>query len=410
MFIALALVMLGNGLLGTQVALRAELADFSTSVTGVVMAAYFAGFLFGALGIPRFVLRVGHIRVFAAMASLASVAALLFALWVDPWAWAFMRLLTGVAMSGLYIVTESWLNDLAENATRGRLLSAYMVVSMGGFAAGQLLLNVADPQSFELFVLASVLVSLAVIPVTMSASAAPHFGVSGSLSLREVWRRAPLGIAGGFSQGITGGALLALGAVFATRSGMPVDRIAVFMSLAIAGSVVLQWPIGAMSDRLNRRSAILLVSLGAAVAAIGAVSVDPGGGSLLLIVFVLGGFVYPLYSLNLSHINDNLPQGSAVAASSLYLAVNGSGAVLGPIAGALAIEAFGPEGLFWMIGAVQSLVVVFAGIRLVVRRTIPSERHRRFAMVPARSSPIVAQMAVHRDRGVQDDPGPGSPQ
>ena len=225
--------MLGNGLLGTLLGIRAETAGFQTTVTGLVMGAYFAGFLAGSQLAPRFLDSVGHIRVFAGLASLASTAALIHALAVNPPLWAGMRLLSGFCMAGLYVVAESWLNDEATNENRGRLLSAYMVVMMGGIAASQLLIGVADTESFTLFVLSSVLVSMAIVPIALSASRAPDFTFRVTLRFREVWNVAPLGIVGGAVTGMANGALVGVGPVYATIVGMSPERVAIFIGTLV---------------------------------------------------------------------------------------------------------------------------------------------------------------------------------
>lgn len=397
LFAAVALVMLGNGLLTTLIGVRAELEAFPTLGTGLVMAAYFAGFLVGAWIVPRFVVSVGHIRVYAALASLASTAALVYVLWIDPLSWLLFRLITGFCLSGLFIVPESWLNEAATNSNRGRLLSIYMVVVMGGIAAGQLLLNLADPGSFVLFVTSSVLVSLAIVPVTLSASPTPDFRVPSNLPIRRVWEAAPLGVIGGLGHGVSSAALLSMGAVYASRVGMSVPRITVFMGLAIAGSVALQWPLGALSDSMQRRVSILLVSLASVVVAAVATVVEPTSPAMLAVVFLLGGLTFPLYSLTLSHISDNMPSGSTVGVSSLYVFVVGTGSILGPLAAAAAINGLGPNGLFWTVAIVQGLVALFGLARIGVGESMAVERQLGYSLAPARSGAIIIQLA-HRHR------------
>ncbi len=393
LFTAVLLVMLGNGMLGTLLGIRAEIEGFSTTTTGVVLAGYFTGFLVGAWAVPRFVVSVGHIRTYAAMASLASTAALVHIITANAVAWGVARLVTGFAMSGLYIVAESWLNDPATNENRGRLLSVYMVVVMGGIALSQLLLTVADPAGFVLFILASVLVSVAVIPITLSVSPTPQFEFTEHLSVRRIWEAAPLGVIGGFGQGVGVGAWVSLGAVYAARVGMSVGRIALFMATAVVGSVVLQTPIGAVSDRIPRRRAILAVSALAAGASVLMTGIDPLGLPAFAVVFVIGGLIFPMYSLALSHINDHVPAGSAVSVSSVYLFFTGTGAILGPIVAAVVIDRSGPEGLFWTIAVVNVAIVLFAVLRITTREGLPVEQQRAFTMVPARAGTVILQVA-----------------
>jgi MFS family permease len=273
-----------------------------------------------------------------------------------------------------------------------------MVVVMGGIAAGQLLLNLADPDSFVLFVTSSVLVSLAIVPVTLSASPTPDFRVPSDLPIRRVWKAAPLGIIGGLGHGVSSAALLSMGAVYASRVGMSVPRITAFMGLAIAGSVVLQWPLGALSDSMQRRVSILLVSLASVVVAVVATAVEPTSPAMLAVIFLLGGLVFPLYSLNLSHISDNMPTATTVGVSSLYVFVVGAGSILGPIAAAAAISGVGPNGLLWTIVIVQGLVALFGIARIGVREAMAVERQLRHSLAPARSGAVIIQLAHRHQR------------
>lgn len=393
LFAAVLLVMLGNGMLGTLLGVRAELEGFSTTVTGVVLAGYYMGFLAGAWGVPKLIGTVGHIRVYAALASLASTATLIHIMTSNPIAWGAARLVTGFALSGLYIVAESWLNDRATNETRGRLLSVYMVVVMGGIAVAQLLLTVADPSGVTLFVLASVLISVAVIPITLSATQAPELFPSAGLPIRRIWRAAPLGLYAGFGQGVGVGALVSLGAVYAQRIGMSIDRTAFFMAIAIVGSVVLQPPIGILSDRIRRRRAIVLVATLAGAASLWMVSLDGTSNLALVVVFLIGGLVFPMYSLALTHVNDQVPTGEAVDVSSVYVFFTGFGAILGPILAAVMIDVIGPNGLFWLVAAVNISIAVFAVVRIAVREGVPVHDQLSYLFVPARAGTVILQVA-----------------
>ncbi|MBC8240713.1 MAG: MFS transporter, partial [Alphaproteobacteria bacterium] len=215
LFLGLGLIMLGNGLQGSLLGLRASLEGFGVTATGLVMSGYFIGLLAGAAIMPKLVARVGHVRSFGAMASLASTSILVHVVVIDPWIWWGMRFVTGFAYAGLYIVTESWLNDASENSTRGQLLSFYMLISLGGMAGGQFMLNIANPSSYELFVLISLLVSIAVIPILLSVSKAPDFNTSESVGILQLYQVSPLGVFGMLVNGIMMGAIFGMGAVYA---------------------------------------------------------------------------------------------------------------------------------------------------------------------------------------------------
>ena len=292
LLVGMAFLMVGNGLQGALLGVRAQIEGFGFAVGGAVMAAYFVGFLFGTAVAVRFLAAVGHIRVFAALASTASSAAILHVVWVNPITWALLRLVFGLCLAGLYVVVESWLNDMATNANRGRILGGYMVVMMGGLGTGQLLLISGDPASFELFVLVSVLVSLALVPITLSATTAPPLVVPEPLSLRQLVATIPTGAVTAFWAGAAHGTLLGLAALYAKSEGLSDVRIALFTAAAPFGCVVLQWPIGWLSDRVSRRGVIGLAAVAAALAAGVSLLTTPGSALSLLFMFLFGGFTF----------------------------------------------------------------------------------------------------------------------
>ena len=409
LFSAILFVMIGSGVLNPLIGIRAELQGFSTPTTGLVLSFYYIGFLLGAWLAPRLVVHVGHIRVYAALASLASTSTLVYIVTPSATAWAGSRLITGFAMSGLFIVAESWLNDATTNRTRGRLLAAYMVVLMGGLALGQLLLAVADPSGIALFVIASVLISLAVIPITLSAAPGPQLVLSSKLPIRQVWEAAPVGIAAAFGQGAGVAALLSLAAVYSTRTGMSIDRTALFLASAVLGSVVLQGPIGVLSDQAGRRRVITSVAALCSVACLAVPVVAPLGWKALLASFVVGGLAMPMYPLALSHINDRVPPGSAVGVSSVVSFITGVGAILGPICGALAMEVFGAGGLFLFIGAVYAAITAFTIMRILTHEGVPVKQRRAFTMIPGRAGAVILYAARRGRRADRQPAGQRTP-
>lgn len=398
LFAAMGLLMLGNGLLGTLLGIRSELEGFATAATGAIMASYYVGFLFGSRIAPKTMERVGHVRVFAALASLASASPLVHSVFVTPAVWGAMRFVFGFCMAGLYVVAESWLNQAATNRTRGRLLSVYMLVMMGGLSLSQLFIGVAAPTGFKLFVLASLFVSLAVVPISLSQGRAPAFHAPETLSATKVWQVAPLGIVGGIGAGLTSGALVGIGPVYATRVGFTSTEVALVIGAALLGSLVWQWPIGLMSDHIPRRRAVLLVTaLGAIVAGAGAQVDTPSLAYLLALMFFLGGLTFPMYSVVLSHINDIISYNQAVAASSLYVFVAGLGAILGPLLAALAIEAIGVSGFFVVIGGTHALVAIYALARITVKpSTLSPEEQTPWRPFPARAGVVLARLTKAR--------------
>ena len=404
LFLGLAFFQLGNGLQGTLLGVRASLEGFSTQITGLIMTAYFVGYLAGSAVGPRLVKNVGHIRVFAALASVMSGAVLLHVVFIDPSVWIGIRALAGFAVAGLYVVVESWLNDAATNETRGQLLSVYMVIVLGGMATGQLLLNLADPAGFVLFILLSVLVSISLVPIALSASRAPHFETPAHVSWRALYEVSPLGVFGCLVVGVAHSTLIGMGAVYATASGMPVANISLFMATALAGGVVLQWPIGRLSDTFDRRTVITVVTLLAAVAAVaGALVADHSPRLLLVAIFLFGGLSFAIYSLCIAHTNDHLQPQQMVAASGALILVTAVGLSAGPTLAAFMMSAMGPNGFFWCLAAAHGLIGLFALYRMTRRGPVPEDEQHLYVPIPARSTPMAAtitsaEVRDHRDR------------
>lgn len=394
LLLGIALLKLSIGLHGSLLGLRATLEGFSAGSTGLVMSAYFLGFLVSFLVTPKLIMRVGHVRVFAALASLASVAVLLHAIFVNSVAWGFFRLVTGFCYAGLYMVAESWLNDKANNETRGRILSIYMLVQFVGMAGGQLLLNVADPEGFKLFVLVSALVSLALVPILLSVAPVPHFETTSHIGLKTLFSLAPLGVSGAFGSGLASGALLAMGSFYATKIGFSVGETSLFMGAAILGGGILQWPIGRLSDHINRRTVITVTTFLAAITAAWASMVSIHPGPLLFgVIAIYGGFSLPLYSLCSATTNDNLNKDQMIASGSALILISGVGSVLGPILVAQFMTLMGPSGFFWFFVVVHSLVGLFAIFRMTVKAPIPVEDQAEYMSIPPRGTPMATVLA-----------------
>lgn len=405
LLIGVALLMAGNGLQGSLLGVRTESEGFSLTATGVVMACYFAGFLVGSRSAERLLGQVGHIRVFAALASSASAAVLMHALFISPVTWGLMRFVTGMCMAGLYVVAESWLNDMATNATRGRLLSAYMVATMGGLTAGQFLLEVADPEGFELFVLSSILVSASLLPVTLSASSTPPAGVPEPLSFRELARHVPTGVLSAFWVGTSTGVLIGLGAVYAVAADVPDNRISTFLAAPLVGSFMLQFPIGWISDRISRRTVMLWVAAFACGLAAVLATVSPGSWLAIGLMFFLGGTVFPLYSLTIAFTADWLPQSQLTASSAALVRVNGIGAVFGPLAAAPLMALASPAMFFWVMVVTHGVIVAYISWRVVFRDALPAERQGAFVAYPARASAVASNLIGRRRRSKYAESG-----
>ncbi len=368
LLLGVALIMLGNGLQTSLLGLRAADEGFATAATGLIMSAFYVGFLAGSRYTPRIVASVGHIRVFAAWASMASVAILLHGLWVHPVPWTLFRLLTGFCYAGLYVVAESWLNDRADNQTRGQILSAYMVVQYLGLAGGHLLLNLSAPSELVLFVLTSALISLSLVPISLTTSATPPTERQESLRLRQLFTLSPLGVVASVGAGLSTGALLGMGAVYAEGVDLTVTEVSFFMAALILGAALFQFPLGRLSDRLDRRRVILGLNLVACAALLAALAAVGHSTALTLaLIFCVGGVTLPVYALGVAFTNDDLRPSQMVAASSSLVLLFGLGASLGPLAVAAAMALVGPGGFFCAIAAMHAIIAVFALIQTLRR-------------------------------------------
>jgi MFS family permease len=364
------LLMVGNGVQGTLLGIRGAIEGFTTFEMSVVMSAYFLGFLGGSRLAPAMIRQVGHVRVFAALGSLISAAMVLYPVMVDWTAWTGLRVLIGFCFAGIYITAESWLNNSATNETRGQALSLYMIVQMIGIISAQALLNAGDPSGFLLFIIPSVLVSLAFTPILLAATPAPMFEATRRLPYRTLFRLSPLACIG---MGLTGGvysAMFAMAAVWGTLAGLSVAQISIFVGAMYGGGLVFQYPIGWVSDRVDRRRLILLLAaVGAVAMAIPAFLPVPFLGLVALSV-ALGGIVNPIYSLLIAHANDFLTSEDMASASAGLLFINGLGAIAGPLVTGWLMGYFGPPGFFLFIAVLLGLLAGYAAWR-TTRRAAP---------------------------------------
>lgn len=394
LFAAMGLLMAGHGLTSTLIGIRAGIEGFRPAMTGLVLSGYYAGFLAGSLAAAPTIRRVGHIRVFAGLASLASVAVLVHVVRADPLAWLVLRVLSGVCLSGLYVVTETWLNGVATNTTRGGMLAGYMVVVTGGLASGQLLVPVADAGGFAAFVLASVLVSLAVVPVSLASVQTPDVPDPVPLSLRDLMRAAPLAGVGAALSGFLSAAVVGGGVIFAAEAGLGQGATSVLLFAALLGGLGLQLPLGRWSDRIDRRVVIAGAGATGALVAAGAGIIGPDRlGPLILLMTIAGGMAFPLYSLSNAHLNDYLADGTRVAAGARMVLVNGMGAIAGPVVVATAIEATGPAALFGILAGVYLTVAAFAVYRISRRAPASEDERSSYVAVPMGSSMTIATLA-----------------
>lgn len=386
------LLLVGNGLQGTLLGVRGGIEGFDASTMAWVMSAYYVGFLLGSWRATTLIARVGHVRVFAALASLISAAFLIYAVAPNPWVWIAMRVLVGFAFSGVYVVAESWLNDAATNETRGKALSLYMVVQMIGIISAQFLLNLANPADYTLFVVMSVLVSLGVTPILLTAGNAPAYRLTKPMSLGELFRISPLGCVGTFLLGGVFAAIFGMASVYGTVTGLSVAEISAFVAAIYTGGLAFQVPVGWLSDRMDRRKLILALNAAGAVITLGGAAFAGNYAVVLALGFVIGGVANPLYSLIIAYTNDFLDPSDMAAASGGLLFINGTGAMLGPLVIGVLLTRFGGWGFFGFVGGLFALMGAYAAWRMT-RRAAPEETSGAFTTVLPTASPVALEVS-----------------
>jgi len=395
LLLAMFVFMGSHGLQFPLLQLRGSAEGFPLDVIGRIMSAYFVGFLIGSVLVPRAVPMVGHIRVFAACAALASTTILVQAIVVEPVTWFAMRLLTGICYSGLYIVAESWINDKATNRNRGQLLSLYLMCQFAGIAIGQYLITVADVRGIELFIIASSLLGLGVLPILLTRQASPEIRPSAPMGPIRLLGRAPLAVIGVLLVGVGQGSYGNLGALYGEAMGLSVEAIAHFLAFAIIGALVFQWPVGRLSDRIDRRIVLAVASLAAAGLALGAVALGAAGlatsGLLPLVSFLFGGAIFPLYAVLVATANDRLQTDERVAAAGTLLLLFGIGGALGPVLISITMTKIGPAGFFVCQALLFGLIGLYALWRMT-QAEAPAQEHAAEAVLP-NTTPMAAEAA-----------------
>ena len=382
LLLGMMFLMVGNGMQGTMMGVRGALEGFSTLDLSLITSAYFLGFLGGSRIAPDFIGRVGHVRVFAALGSLVSAALILYPAITYPWAWILLRVLVGFCFSGLYVTAESWLNNAATNETRGQTLSLYMIVQMLGIVTAQGLLNVADPGGWILFVIPSVLVSISFAPILLSVAPTPSFEATKNMSLKDLYGQSPLGFVGMFLLGSIFAAQFGMSAVYATQVGMSVGQISIFISAIFVGAMVLQLPIGFMSDRMDRRILIIGVAFGGAAAAGFGWVFSGQFWAVCAAGFVLGGMSNPLYALLIAYTNDYLDPDDMAAASGGFIFINGLGAVGGPVLIGWIMTNIGADGFWVVIITLMSAIGLYGTYRMTQRVSLYVEEAEDYEPVP----------------------------
>lgn len=388
---SVAILMLGNGALGTLIGLRMTNTGASSIAVGAVTAAFFAGLTLGSLQCFRFIKQAGHIRAFAAFASLYSAASLGHAISADTIVWALLRFAEGVCLAGIYMCIESWLNDQASNETRGGIVSSYMITLYAAMALGQQLLNLNATGSPLLFMIVSMLLSLSLVPVCLTRTAPPSLPDVTSFDFRALYRASPLGLVGVFVSGGVIGAIYGMAPVYAAASGFGMTGAATFMTVLITGGVLLQFPLGRLSDIFDRRTIIIGVCGALTILSIAMSVVGYGTWLFLGCTLLFGGVAFSIYPLCLAHTNDHVAKEDLVAASGGLILLNSVGSILGPLIASLAMASFGPKGLFVFSTTLGLAAAAFGVWRTMVRPAPDAQDQAAFRPLP-QTTPALAPL------------------
>ena len=397
LFLGMSLIMLAHGYQGSLLGVRAVQEDFSLTATGFMLSGYYIGYFIGAKTIPSFIIRVGHIRVFAAFASAASIVILMHSIVVNPFTWFVLRIITGISMVSIYTIAESWLNDRASNKNRGSVLSIYMIVLYGSMALGMFFLNFSKPENFQPFILVSLFMSLSLIPILLTKRKAPTFKKITSMSLKELYKTSPLGMVGSLFYGTAQSALFSLLAVYAASMNFTILEISVVTFLLAISGAVAQWPIGKLSDKFDRRLIIVYTAFGAAFFALCIIFAsrqmylpgDLGTSKLWFYIFlILFSFCsLPMFAIIFAHTNDFIPKEKFVAAGAGLQFAFGLGAISGPFLCSIFMNLIGSNGYFIFLIIFHSLIGIFAIHRMNIRNT-EDNPDSQFTAMPQTITPV----------------------
>ena len=397
LLLAAGILLGGNGLQGTLIALRGAQEGFSPTVIGFMGTAYFGGFLLGCLAITRIMKEVGHVRAFAALAATASAGTLLLILVVDPIMWSFVRFASGFCFAGLFTVMESWLNSGVSNANRARVLAIYRMVDIGAVTGGQFLIPLFGADGFAIFAIMSIMITMSLVPVSLGDRSNPTAPDDVRLDLGRAWRISPLAAIACIAVGMTNSAFRTLSPVYAEAIGMTVSDVVIFVSVGIIGGAFIQYPLGYLSDRWDRRT-VLLLTAGLAMTAALALTFLAGSSPLANFgyVFVFGCFAMPMFSLSAAHANDRAGPGEFVLVNAALMLFYSFGAIGGPFAASLGMQLWGPAFLFTFNALVYAILILIILYRMRARPGVPADDRSRFTAL-LRTSTVFARLARRGD-------------
>ena len=386
----------GNGLFSTLIAIRGAQENMSTAQIGWMGATYFAGFIIGCIIVPHMLRMVGHVRTFAALAALASTGTLLMVMIIDPYNWMFQRLIIGFAFAGLFTTIESWLNTGVTNQVRGKILAVYRIVDITAVAAAQYMMPIFGTDGFVLFGIMAMMISFSLIPVALVDRSSPKNPEVVKFDIPQIWKISPLACSGCIAIGITNSAFRYIGPLYGEAIGLTLTNIATFISLGVVGGAVLQYPLGSLSDRYDRRWVLITATIGAILAGLMLSFGDIQNPNFVYAgIFLFGAFALPLFSLSAAHANDRAAPGQYVLLAAGLMFFYGIGAAMGPIASSMLLSFFGPKSLFLFTSATHGVLLVATLWRMRAREAVPDERRGRFTML-VKTSPFMQKVAPHK--------------
>jgi MFS family permease len=388
LFMSMCILGIGHGLGTSLLGIRSTLEGFSNLSAGIALAGFYVGFLVGSRYVGNMLANVGHIRVFAGLAALVSSTMLLHSLALNAPAWFVLRVVAGFCISGIYITADSWLNNRVTNLNRGRVLGLYMMMGMGGMAVGQLLIGVSDPGGFTLFILASLMFTLALVPLSLTRIAAPEVPERKKANVMAVYRTAPLALVGAIASGLTHSAILTMGPVYSAQVGLATGQVGWVMGALMLGSAAMI-PLGRLSDRIPRRRVILAITAGAFALSL-LMSTGPlDQAPFMALMLAYGALTFPVYALSMSHMNDLLDRSQLVPGMAALVTFMGLGAIAGPVLTSGLMSVVGPDGLWMALATFHGTFAVYTIIRFI-ERPRSYRLHRVFVPITIRSSARVA--------------------
>jgi MFS family permease len=392
LLVAAAILLMGNGLFGVLVPLRADIEKFSSLQIGFIGSSYYAGLMAGCLLAPLVIARVGHIRAFVAFTAMATITPLMHAIWPEPFAWSVLRALNGMCFAGLFMGIESWLSSSSTVETRGRVLAAYTVINLTVVTLGMQMMGLTSPKGFELFSLVAILYSLAAVPIAIAATYAPSAPKKAKLRLPWLISVSPAAVIGCFFTGMANGGFWTLAPLYGRSAGLSLGEVATFMTIAVLGGAASQWPVGYLSDRFGRRPLLVLVAGVAAAAGIGLYVMSTGSPDVIFpLAAIYGCCAFPVYTLCVAHANDLVHKKRAVEVSSGLLMTFSIGAVIGPSLASYIMSHAGHGSLFLHSAMAHTLIAAVMIARVQLRPKLPSKRQEEFVAVP-RTTPAVFEL------------------